>query len=300
MKKIFSLFIVILLVGVSGCYEEEKETPTKGNLVLAIDESVAPTMRLVVKDFERLYIEAKINMKIESAREGIADLLNEHLTCVISSRDFNKEEKEVIAKFNLNIQTYKIADDGIAIIVNKQNLISQLDLLQIKKIFSGEAKDWKTINKSYSGPIRIFGENQNSGCYEYLKDKVMAGINFSNSIYPCTSSTHILNMVSKAPNSIGWVGLSYKPKDNKEIKVVEVAAYDSNSIVQNYFEPYPAHIYRKYYPLSRPIFIFSRDAGMGLGSGFVAFITHSEGQKIINESGLVPATQTVRLIQYSK
>jgi phosphate transport system substrate-binding protein len=299
MNKIISFICVVLLVGVSGCYEEAKETPTKGNLVLAVDESVAPVINLVVKDFERLYTEAKIQTKIETAREGIADLLNERLTCVISSRELNKEEKEVIGKYNLNVQTYKIAVDGIAIILNKHNPIGQLDIQQVKKIFTGEIKDWRTISKSYSGPIQIFGENQNSGCYEYLKDKIMGGMNFANNVYPCSSSTHIMNMVGKVPNSIGWVALAYKPKDDKRIKATEIAAYDSSSIVQNYFEPNAANIYRKYYPLSRPIYVFFRDPTAGLGSGFVAFITHSEGQKIITNAGLVPATQPVRLLQYS-
>jgi phosphate transport system substrate-binding protein len=302
-KEILKYFLIIFIVGFFGCYEEKEESATKGTLSIAVDEEVAPTIKMVVDEFQRLYPDAKVNMKITSARETVADLVNEKVTVIVNSREFNQEEKEVIGKYSLNIQTHKIAADGICILVNRNNFVKQVDVLQLKKIFSGEISDWRGVNKnSGDGRILIFGENQNAGGYEYLKKNVLNNNEFSKTVYPCSTSTHIIDMVSKVPGSIGWVSLCWKPKDsvlvNKNLRVLEVAAYDSTSIVQNYFEPHLAHIYRKYYPLNRPIYIHSRDAGLNLGAGFVAFMTH-EGQKIILNSGLVPATYPVRLIQFS-
>jgi phosphate transport system substrate-binding protein len=302
MKEILKYFLIIFIVGLTGCYEEQ-ESATKGTLDIAVDESVAPTIKMVVDEFQRDYPDAKITMKVTSAREAVADLVNEKLSVIISTRELSRDEKDVISKYSLNIQTHKVAADGICILVNRDNAVRQLDLLQLKKILSGDITDWKSINKnSNSGRIQAFGENQNAGGYEYLKQNVLKGSEFSKNIYPCSTSTHIVDMVSKVPGSIGWVGLSWKPKDSilvkKNLRVLEIAAYDSSSIVQNYFEPHLAHIYRKYYPLYRPIYVYSRDAGLNLGAGFVAFLTH-EGQKVILNSGLVPATYPVRLIQFS-
>jgi phosphate transport system substrate-binding protein len=289
--------ILLLLLGFFGCYEEQKQSPTKGNLEITIDETVAPSMKAVVDEFEKLYPEAKINPNIKTARETIADLLNERVNMIISSRDFNSEEKAVINKYKLEIFTHRIAYDGIVIIVNKKNPLKQIDILQLKKIFNGEMTIWKNINKNLnSGNIQIIGETANAGGYEYIKDKILGGKDFVKTVYPCTTSTHVIDMVSRFENSIGWVGLSWNPKDNKGVRVLEVAVYDSTSVVQNYFEPHPAHIYRKYYPLVRSIYIFSRDVGYGVGSGFITFATH-EGQKVIRNTGIVPATYPVRLIQ---
>jgi phosphate transport system substrate-binding protein len=291
-------FVVLLvLVGFLGCYEEPKQTPTKGNLDIEIDETVAPVMDSVVNEFGKLYPDAKVKSNVKTAREVITDLLNEKVNLVISSRDFNSEEKSIISSYNLDVGSQKVAIDGIVIIVNKNNPIKQIDVLQLNKVFSGESTSWKNLNKSLtSDKIQIFGETPNAGGYEYIKDKILNGKDFVKTAYPCTTSIQIIDMVSRYENSIGWVGLSWNPGKNKEVKVLEVAAFDSTSVVQNYYEPHRAHIYRKYYPLIRSIYILSRDVGYGVASGFITYATH-EGQKTILNLGIVPAIYPVRLIQ---
>jgi phosphate transport system substrate-binding protein len=64
-----------------------------------------------------------------------------------------------------------------------------------------------------------------------------------------------------------------------------------------YFPPLQAHVYRGYYPLTRTLYLFSRNAGNGVGIGLTAFMTGVEGQKLFKENGLVPATMPVRLVQ---
>jgi len=51
-----------------------------------------------------------------------------------------------------------------------------------------------------------------------------------------------------------------------------------------------------YYPLVRNIFIILNDPRSSLPSGFTNFLTGDKGQRIILKSGLVPATQPVRIV----
>jgi phosphate transport system substrate-binding protein len=283
-----------------GCYEEQKETTTKGNLLINIDESIAPVMKDVVMDFEKLYVEAKIGKEVVSAREAVANLINEKVGLILISRELNKEERDAFDRYGVKIYSYNIARDGLVIIVNKENTLRQIDLLDLRKIVTGEIDNWNNVKmSSIKGNIQVFGEDRNSGGYVYMKNNVLKGQEFSKSFYPCSTSTQVIENVSKYPGSIGWVGLSWKPKDSKNLRVLEVAAYDSTSIVQNYFEPHQAHIHRRYYPLTRNLYVYSRDMGSAnLSAGLVTYLTH-DGQKVILNKGLVPATYPVRLIQFN-
>jgi phosphate transport system substrate-binding protein len=65
----------------------------------------------------------------------------------------------------------------------------------------------------------------------------------------------------------------------------------------DYLKPYKAYIAMKKYPLSRNVYIISREARTGLGSGFLAYVASDKGQRIVLKSGLVPATAPVRLVE---
>jgi phosphate transport system substrate-binding protein len=49
--------------------------------------------------------------------------------------------------------------------------------------------------------------------------------------------------------------------------------------------------------LYRTVYIISREARAGLGSGFTAFVAGDKGQRIILKSGLVPATAPIRIVE---
>ena len=54
------------------------------------------------------------------------------------------------------------------------------------------------------------------------------------------------------------------------------------------------------YPLQRNIYIISREARTGLGSGFASFVAGQKGQLIFYKSGLLPAKMQVRIVTTSK
>jgi len=54
------------------------------------------------------------------------------------------------------------------------------------------------------------------------------------------------------------------------------------------------------YPLQRNIYVISREARTGLGSGFASFVAGQKGQLIFYKSGLLPAKMQVRIVTTSK
>lgn len=70
--------------------------------------------------------------------------------------------------------------------------------------------------------------------------------------------------------------------------------------IENSYKPYQAYIALNNYPLCRNIYAILNDPRNGLASGFASFLTSDRGQKIILKTGIVPATQPVRIVNINK
>ena len=294
------IILVLLLISILiGCQERE-ESATKGSISINVDESIATAMNAVVDEFTRLYTEASISKETVSTREAIANLINEKVSLIIIARELTPDEQEAFERFNMKLYSYKIATDGLVLLVNSKNTVRQIDMVDFQKIISGEITNWKDVKTSMmSGKIQLFSKDRNSADYTYMTKNLLYDVDATiQNVYPCSTSTEVIEHVANYSNALGWVGLEWKPSNNINVRVLEVAAFDSTAIVQDYYEPHQAHIHRRYYPLTRYLYVYSRDMGnANVNAGLVTFFTH-EGQRIILNKGLVPSVYPVRLIQY--
>lgn len=110
----------------------------KGKVTLAGSTSVSPLMNKLADAYKVINPKVTIEIQesgssagIQSATEGAAEI-------GMSSRELKEEELA-------NLSVKQIALDGIAVIVNNNNSISELTSEQIKQIYTGEATDWSDV-----------------------------------------------------------------------------------------------------------------------------------------------------------
>jgi phosphate transport system substrate-binding protein len=164
---------------------------------------------------------------------------------------------------------------------------------EIKELFSGNFipgfKDTK-----------IVFDNNNSSTINFLMERT--GINkLSENCFALNSNKAVIDYVIKQRNTIGVIGVNWiSDKDDttsvnflKSVKVFEIAVTDTSE----FYKPYQAYIALKNYPLWREVFIISKEAYTGLGTGFTSFVASERGQRIVLKFGLVPATMPVRLVE---
>ena len=298
-SKILLPVVVLLFVLLPGCDEERHETPTKGRVTVAVAEEVAPVIRIEQSKFQELYDQARVELQIAATREAIARYFNDSIKVVVSARPMNPEERDVAKKFNIVDAAYKIAIDALAIVVNEENSITRLQTTRLDSIFSGRVTNWKDAGGT-PGAIELCLPSRNSGDYEVVQQKVLHGGNFAMAKNTSATSGDVLRYISQHPHSIGFVGLNWignKPANVRVLEISDPSVPDSLGIKGQYFAPFQAHVYRGYYPLTRDVYIYSRADNYGVAAGFISFITSAPGQKIIVNSGLVPATMPVRLVQ---
>jgi len=297
-------WIVLTVLALVGCQGERKETPTKGHVTAITSESVSPLVKAEKQKFEELYPDAHVTLEVAHAREAIARLFNDTIKVIVSSRPLNTEERQVAQKANLQFSEYKIAIDAIAIIVNNSNPVTQLRTTELDSIFTGKIDRWRGPGgASKASPIELCLPSRNSGTFEVFAAKVLKGEDVAKPEAVTATSPDMMQFVSSHPAAIGMIGLNWLDSNETRVKVLELSdpfAPDSLGIRGKYFKPLQAYVYQGYYPLTRDIIIYSKADLYSVGIGFVSFVTSAPGQKIVLNSGLVPATMPVRLVQLTR
>jgi len=283
--KISFLFSIVFI---SFSCQENKLSPTKGNLKAYADESV---YNLIVKEkdaFDSLYIEAKIEVAPLTAREGITKILNNEIKIFICSRDFNKEELEFIKGQKSELQSFKFCFDAVVAIVSKNNSLTEIKLTDLKKLLLGEKKDSK-----------IYLPQKNSGVYEFLKTDLLDGQEPSTEVQIVESEFGVKEQVLKNKNSIGLIGLNVL-NDTSDVTLLKIG-YARNPLEPViFYQPHQGYMINGSYPLTRTVYALLNEIGLGLASGFVTYLTSYEGQAIVKNNNLGPAAIPVKLIPGQK
>ncbi len=291
-----------LLLTWTGCQKDTRDLPTRGNLVVISSEDIFPAIDAEVKEFESMYDQAHITHLQSTTRDAVVQLLNDSVKAITSPRQFNDEEKAVIAKYKLEVDTFKIAYDAALVIVNERNSLTRITVVELRDILLGKLSTWREVGeKRLQGRIVVALGNPNSGMYEYVKRRIANSQPLADIIVPCSTTMDVVSYVASHINAIGFVSQSWVSSTPAKTRILDIGdpgfSRDSTSTILEYFPPLQAHVYRGYYPLTRTLYLFTRNAGTGVGVGLTAFMTGAEGQRLFLKNGLVPATMPVRLIQ---
>jgi phosphate transport system substrate-binding protein len=289
-----------------GCeYGKVRSVTTIGETSIEVDESISPVVKKEADEFMRLNKESKINIGIKTTNEVMADLLNGDIKTVIVSREFTPQENEHISKFNIEVKKNKFALDAIGVIINPSNPLKKLNYNELRRIFTGETKDWKDLdgdNKDlYKGKIKLYIARGNAAIHDIFKEKVLAGADYDKSSVPCSTSTQMMDEIKGNKDAIGFISMNWVTKFadtlDTAVKPLKIAEVDSTGSIGDYVGLHQAYIANGTYPLIISIYILSRDYGMNVTTGLISFMLAYDGQKIVLNSGLVPVTQPVRIIQ---
>ncbi|MEZ4772365.1 MAG: substrate-binding domain-containing protein [Bacteroidia bacterium] len=278
-----------------------QENVTKGEIYIAVDESLLPIIQAELDNFQAVYDGAIIHPIVLPGEEAIrAMLVSDSIRLVITGRKLNREEEYLLESLTIPPDYATLGKDGVALVVNPKNTVNQLQTSQLTGILSGEIKSWKKIDPgSPLDNVSLIFDNARSTTISFLRDSLMEGKSFSpTGTFAMKNTTEVIDYVAENPGSIGLVGMSWlsdkdDPKVQERLKKVRVVFLeklaDSDipcAYTQQYFGPYQSFLDQECYPLTRKIYSISRESGIGLGTGLVAYIDGPQGQKIIHKSGL--------------
>lgn len=310
MIRTFLIVLVGLLplleVSCGHSLKKPADTTTSGRIAITVDETFSPILDSQVSTFESLYPEAEIVASYLSEQEAFEKFEKDSMRLVVSARELTEKEFAYFKSKKIFPKTTKIGYDALALIVHPENTLDQLDYVDLKKIFNGEFTWDSLANKSKSGEINAVFDNNGSSTARYIKENFLQGKDFPENCFALKSNQEVIEYVATHKNALGVIGVNWISDTDdpasqtfmKKIKVLNISNLDADPFKPEYYGPYQAYIATKKYPLSRSLFIISREGRTGLGTGFASFVAGDKGQRIILKSGIVPATAPVRIVGF--
>jgi len=306
-KKLMRISLLIFALGLVSCAGKNSapsETPTRGDIIITVDESFQPLLDTEVYTFTQLYTNARIKANYKPEFDVVNDFMNDSIKVIVTSKKLTEDQIQYLRDTLIIARTTTFAHDALALVTNKENKDSLLKYEQVKDIFLGKTTRWKDLDAgSKLGDISVIFDNTKSGNIRYFKEQFDINNNLPGNFYAVKTNAEVIDFVARNRDALGIVSANWiSDKDDSTstdfINKVNIVAV-SRALINDgyYYRPDQGSIYIKSYPFIREIYFISRETFTGLGSGFIQWATGEQGQRIVLKSGLVPATMPIRLVQ---
>ena len=186
----------------------------------------------------------------------------------LSSRNLKEEEA---AK---GLKATVLALDGIAIIVNPENPISELSLEQIAKVYTGEITNWSEIGGN-DAEIVVIGREAGSGTRDGF-ESITGTADACAYRQELTSTGDVITAVAQNPDAIGYASLASVGESVKTLVVEGVA-------------PSEVTVKDGSYLVQRPFVLVTREGEelSQAAQAFFDYITSADAASIIADAGAV-------------
>lgn len=270
MKNI--LFVFLFLIGISW---------TNPHLQIKGSDSLIDVVQKLSEEYMALHPEKIVVVTGGGTGAGIAALINASCDIANASRFITQEEIKA-AQFNgVSLHSVQLALDGLCIIANSNNKVTELTLDQVGALFRGEVRNWKELGGSDMA-LTLYGRQSNSGAYIYLREKVLRG-EYSSNMLSMHSDTQIIESVKHDLGAVGYSSSAFV-NGGKEVSVIKLAIKKGEPFINPLN---PRNILNGKYPLSRPLLQYYRE-GDAKVQDFIAFELSHHGQKIFAQKGFIP------------
>jgi len=270
MKKIISILAVVglLVASLTGCGSTSKASGT-----VATDGSTS--MEKVIGYLSEAYMEENSDIKVTynptGSGSGIQAVLEGRCDIGLSSRDLKDEEK---AELNGTV----VAIDGIAVIVNPENPVTDLTIEQIAGLYKGEITNWSEVGGA-DAPVVLIGREAASGTRDGF-ESITDTEDLCKYAQELTSTGDVVQTVASNPNAIGYASVASVKDTVKQISVEGVT-------------PTTESIQNGTYRLQRNfIFVTKKNAELSeTAKAFYAFATSGVADDLIVKAGAVPVAR---------
>ena len=230
MKKIMTMVLALVLaLGVMSACSADK---LSGSVATDGSTSMEKVIGVLGESFMEMNPDVSFTYNPTGSGSGIAAVSEKRCDIGLSSRALKDEEK------NSGLTETVLAYDGIAIIVNPENAISDLSVEDIARIYTGEITNWKDLGGA-DAEIVVIGREAGSGTRDGFES--ITGTS-EKCVYrqELTSTGDVITTVSQNPDAIGYASLSAVKDTVKALTVGGVAptedtVKDGSYVVQRPF-----------------------------------------------------------------
>ena len=257
---------LVLALGVMSACSADK---LNGSVATDGSTSMEKVIGVLGESFMETNPDVSFTYNPTGSGSGITAVSEKRCDIGLSSRALKDEEK------NNGLTETVLAYDGIAIIVNPENAISDLSVEDIARIYTGEITNWKDLGGA-DAEIVVIGREAGSGTrdgFESITDTKDACVYRQE----LTSTGDVITAVSQNPGAIGYASLASVKDTVKALKVADVT-------------PSEATVKDGTYLIQRPfVLVTKKDAQLSQAAqAFFDYATSSDANEVITAAGVVP------------
>lgn len=249
--------------------EKKDEKNLSGALTLIGSTSMEKISNAAAEAFMNKYPKVRVSAEFPGSSAGVEAVIAGTTDIGNASRHLKDSEIEAGAVENI------VAIDGIAVILEKTNTVSDLTKDQLTNIYNGTIKNWSEVGGS-NQPIVVIGRESGSGTRGAFEEilKLQDLCQYSNEI---NSTGGVMAKVASTPGSIGYVSLDVLDDTVVAVNLDGVEPTEENIKAGKYF-------------LSRP-FVMATVGEISeqseLVQAFFDFMYSQEGKDIVKAVGLI-------------
>jgi len=248
-----SAFVLAALAAAAG---SAGGSVLSGTITADGSSTVGPYTTAAAEGFHKLHSKVNVTVGISGTGGGFERFCRGETDLSDASRPIKASESKACADNDVKWVAFTVANDGIAIVVNKQNTWAHcLTVAQLHEMWKpgSNVDNWKDVSPSFPDEdLKLFGPGTDSGTFDFFTEKINGRARASRSDYfPSENDNVIVQGVAGEKGGLGYFGLSYYVENKDKLNLVKVnpgggCVGPNIKTVQS----------RRYKPLSRPLFIY--------------------------------------------
>jgi phosphate transport system substrate-binding protein len=240
------------------------------------------TMVLLAQRWANAYMGSHPGLRIEvsggGSGTGVAALVNRTADLATCSRKIRAREVEsYVRAFGVRPREYPVALDAVLVHVHPSNPVSALDFDQLSGLFSGRIRNWREVGGK-DQPVVLYGRESSSGTYEFFRETVLRGGDYSPSLQPLQGSAQVAASVAADPGGLGFSG-GLPGAGTRRLRLAQRPG-------QTPEEASETTVRSGRYPLWRRLYVYVHvPVDRGAVQDWVAWMRGKEGQSMLGELG---------------
>ena len=285
----------------AGIAAYQKASGVSGNVNSIGSDTLNNLMTFWAEGFQKQYPNVRIQIEGKGSSTAPPALISGTAQLGPMSRAMKAEEIDEFEKrYGYKPTAIRVAVDGLAVYVHKDNPLTELTLAQVDGIFSktrkGGGKDvqtWGSLGLSgdwSARPLSLYGRNSASGTYGFFKENALFKGDFKDTVKEQPGSASVVQGVTEDRYAIGYSGIGYSTSGVKAVKLAKKAG-------DPFYSTSAEDVLSGKYPLARFLYVYVNKApnkpADPLIREFVNFMLSQEGQQIVVKDGYLPIPKRV-------
>ncbi|GMB07616.1 PstS family phosphate ABC transporter substrate-binding protein [Thermolongibacillus altinsuensis] len=231
----------------------------QGNVAMDGSSTVFPIMEAIAEEYMIEQPNVQVSVGVSGTGGGFEKFTKGETDFSNASRPIKDEEKKAAQDNGIEFEEFKVAFDGISIVVNKENdWVDHLTVEELKKMWTSGAVSgndkvkWSDIREGWPDEeIKFFSPGHDSGTFDYFNEVILEEKPLNKTAQLSEDDNVLVQGVAGDKNAIGFFGFAYYLENKDKLKVVPIDA--GNGPVEPTHETIQSG---KYTPLSRPLFTY--------------------------------------------